>query len=548
MASETNELTFVRCPTCRSLVPASASRCRICNATLEAGADKTSTSETPSSGSRVRQKTVTASAEEIKSIVGGSSAPPPPSAPAPVQVSSPPISSPAIAKPAARPQDVTDDAFDPLGAFLQDLDADEPPKSAKPAEPLAPSAKSTPRDEDEDLLADLFGDDDDEQDESDIVLGGVKADEDEDDDLDDDEGDEDDDDFDIFDDPSFEELGASTSKPAARKGESIAPRSKPQAPPPPQRPVAARPPEPPQQRQTPPPPPPRQEAPPRQDAPRRPEVNRQQTAPRDAQKGSRPEQKPQQETRAPQEQRKTQSPPQARPAAPMGMRPKMGGPAARPEGKPSRPADAIALQESPHEAEVFEAPRNAPPQVEREPSRKFVEAREERAPNPPPVRPQQPARPAPKAPEQVREPRVEPRASAKPHREEHADEGSVEHSSGPGPRMHKMKPGRLFGWLVSFESPDGRAIELRSGRFFVTGTSIRGSDLILEDQSISTPHALMSINEKGFLLQDLMSERGTFVRSKGDAQYRREEGIIEVRHGDWIRFGDVEFLVTIVPG
>jgi pSer/pThr/pTyr-binding forkhead associated (FHA) protein len=114
--------------------------------------------------------------------------------------------------------------------------------------------------------------------------------------------------------------------------------------------------------------------------------------------------------------------------------------------------------------------------------------------------------------------------------------------------MHKMKPGRLFGWLVSFESPDGRAIELRSGRFFVTGTSIRGSDLILEDQSISTPHALMSINEKGFLLQDLMSERGTFVRSKGDAQYRREEGIIEVRHGDWIRFGDVEFLVTIVPG
>jgi pSer/pThr/pTyr-binding forkhead associated (FHA) protein len=114
--------------------------------------------------------------------------------------------------------------------------------------------------------------------------------------------------------------------------------------------------------------------------------------------------------------------------------------------------------------------------------------------------------------------------------------------------MHKMKPGRLFGWLVSFESPDGRAIELRSGRFFVTGTSIRGSDLILEDQSISTPHALMSINEKGFLLQDLMSERGTFVRSRGEAQYRKEEGIIEVQHGDWIRFGDVEFLVTIVPG
>jgi hypothetical protein len=142
----------------------------------------------------------------------------------------------------------------------------------------------------------------------------------------------------------------------------------------------------------------------------------------------------------------------------------------------------------------------------------------------------------------------EQRASSTPHRDEYVEEQVVERASSSGPRMHKMKPGRLFGWLVSFESPDGRAIELRSGRFFVTGTSIRGSDLILEDQSISTPHALMSITEKGFLLQDLMSERGTFIRSKGDAQYRREEGIIEVQHGDWIRFGDVEFLVTIVPG
>ena len=44
-----------------------------------------------------------------------------------------------------------------------------------------------------------------------------------------------------------------------------------------------------------------------------------------------------------------------------------------------------------------------------------------------------------------------------------------------------------------------------------------------------------------------MSERGTFVRSEGDAQYRREEAVIEVKHGDWIRFGDVEFLVALVP-
>jgi pSer/pThr/pTyr-binding forkhead associated (FHA) protein len=101
--------------------------------------------------------------------------------------------------------------------------------------------------------------------------------------------------------------------------------------------------------------------------------------------------------------------------------------------------------------------------------------------------------------------------------------------------------------LVSFENPDGRAIELRGGRFFITGSNIRDTDLILEDQSISTPHALMSITDRGMMVQDLMSDRGTFVRSRGDSQYRREDGIIEVQHGDWLRFGDVEFLVTIVP-
>jgi hypothetical protein len=546
MASETNELTFVRCPTCRSLVPASASRCRICNATLEAGGDKTTSSETPATGSRVRQKTVTASAEEIKSIVGGNVTPPAPSAPAPAQVASPPS-----AKPASGSKDPVDEAFDPLGAFLQDLDADEPPPSAKRAESPAPSAKSSQNQADEDLISDLFGDDDDDEDDDEILLGASGTDDDEDDD---------DDDFDIFDDPSFEELGTATAKPAARRAETPPAPPQPKTPPA-ERPVAARPPEPPQRQPATPrqAPPARQEAPPRQEPPRRPEPNKPLPGARDAQKPNRPEQRaqqerPQHEVRAPQEQRKPQTPPPARAAAPMGMRPKMGGGPARPEGKLARPSEVNVPHDTAHEVDDFEvASKAVPPQPEREASRRPVESRDVRAPNPAPLRTPQPAREASqRPPEQVREQRVEQRAEqravAAPPRGEYQQEEVAERPSASGPRLHKMKPGRLFGWLVSFESPDGRAIELRSGRFFVTGTSIRGSDLILEDQSISTPHALMSITEKGFLLQDLMSERGTFVRSKGEAQYRREEGIIDVQHGDWIRFGDVEFLVTIVPG
>ena len=116
-----------------------------------------------------------------------------------------------------------------------------------------------------------------------------------------------------------------------------------------------------------------------------------------------------------------------------------------------------------------------------------------------------------------------------------------------GPKTGKMRPGKLFGWLVSYESPDGRAIELREGKFFVTASSIKGTDLILEDPSISTPHALMSISEGGFLVQDLMSDHGVFVRHDERAEYQQEESLVRVSHGDWLRFGEVEFLVIIVP-
>jgi hypothetical protein len=129
---------------------------------------------------------------------------------------------------------------------------------------------------------------------------------------------------------------------------------------------------------------------------------------------------------------------------------------------------------------------------------------------------------------------------------EHRDD-RPSHTAVAGPKTGKMRPGRLFGWLVSYENPDGRAIELREGKFFVTSSSIKGSDLVLEDPSISTPHALMSISDSGLLVQDLMSDYGVFVRTDNDVDYRREDGVIRIEHGDWVRFGEVEFLVIIVP-
>lgn len=108
--------------------------------------------------------------------------------------------------------------------------------------------------------------------------------------------------------------------------------------------------------------------------------------------------------------------------------------------------------------------------------------------------------------------------------------------------------GRLFGWLVTYSSPEGEAIELREGRFFVTSSSLKDTDLILEDESVSTPHAMVTVSvDSGLVVQDLMSERGVFVRRRGAGVYEREAEPTEIQNGDWVRFGDVEFLVSLIP-
>lgn len=115
------------------------------------------------------------------------------------------------------------------------------------------------------------------------------------------------------------------------------------------------------------------------------------------------------------------------------------------------------------------------------------------------------------------------------------------------PRRAENVSGRLYGWLVSYADPDGKSIELREGKFFVAGSSLKENDLIIDDKSISTPHALVSVGgETGLRIQDLMSDRGVFLRHGESGAYQRREEPCTVEHGDWVRFGDVEFLVCLI--
>ena len=70
MTAEEAELTFIRCPSCRSLIPAIATRCRMCGHQFEkaGAAGGTSQTEDPQQRSRVRQRSASASVADFESV------------------------------------------------------------------------------------------------------------------------------------------------------------------------------------------------------------------------------------------------------------------------------------------------------------------------------------------------------------------------------------------------------------------------------------------------------------------------------------------------
>ncbi len=106
---------------------------------------------------------------------------------------------------------------------------------------------------------------------------------------------------------------------------------------------------------------------------------------------------------------------------------------------------------------------------------------------------------------------------------------------------------RLFGWFVSYDNAEGSAIELREGRFFISGSLLKPNDMVIPDRGLSTPHVLASVSSSGGLrIQDLMSESGLFVRKKNAGTYTKEETSVQLEHGDWVKFGEIEFLVALI--
>ncbi|NLF24983.1 MAG: FHA domain-containing protein [Deltaproteobacteria bacterium] len=164
-----------------------------------------------------------------------------------------------------------------------------------------------------------------------------------------------------------------------------------------------------------------------------------------------------------------------------------------------------------------------------------------------------PAQPAPAAKFGFGKPQSERKAA--PPREDFEREEAAAPAPPPQREPARVEPyrkgklrGRLFGWLVNYADSEGSAIELREGKFFISRTSLKNNDMLVDHESISTPHAMVVVDpEHGLRIQDLMSERGIFLRKRASETYQREEDVLVADNGDWVRLGDVEFLVSLVP-
>lgn len=157
-------------------------------------------------------------------------------------------------------------------------------------------------------------------------------------------------------------------------------------------------------------------------------------------------------------------------------------------------------------------------------------------------------KPAPKTPikeEIIEDIKVEEKVMEK---EVRAVESKVTSIKSAAIKQQPEKQTALFGWFVSYQDAVGISREIREGKFFVTAKSLKPNDLIIEDESVSTPHAMITVShELGFQIQDLMSEHGLYIKKHGSKKYEVIDDIEVVENGDWVRFGNVEFMIVIMP-
>lgn len=108
--------------------------------------------------------------------------------------------------------------------------------------------------------------------------------------------------------------------------------------------------------------------------------------------------------------------------------------------------------------------------------------------------------------------------------------------------------GTLVGWLVNYSTNSkGVAFELRVGRRFIGRQALRNDDLVIQDSAVSTPHSLIHVEKGQVVIQDLMSETGTFVKVQNGNEFVRKDASTKLQHGDVLKLGSYELVVCLIP-
>jgi pSer/pThr/pTyr-binding forkhead associated (FHA) protein len=110
---------------------------------------------------------------------------------------------------------------------------------------------------------------------------------------------------------------------------------------------------------------------------------------------------------------------------------------------------------------------------------------------------------------------------------------------------------RIVGFFISFDKlENGEVFEIRVGRWLLTSrTTDHGDNILIDDESVSPLHAIVRATSEGKLqVLDQLSEFGTGVTRVGSSNEDEVAGaMVNLSHGDKVRFGKRHFVVCIVP-
>ena len=120
----------------------------------------------------------------------------------------------------------------------------------------------------------------------------------------------------------------------------------------------------------------------------------------------------------------------------------------------------------------------------------------------------------------------------------------VQQSSGQE-EIPKEKPAqksssqKLAGWIVTFNlDPSGTDFKIYEGKNKIGKSSL--CHIAVNDDSISDEHALIFYGDNKIILQDELSNNGTFVNGK------RIDERVQLKDGDKLKFGNISFIIKII--